>query len=303
MPESYNMLTINPSDLKPAEFHTWMLGAIAPRPIAFASTINKKGEVNLSPYSFFNAFGSNPPIIVFSPALRGRDGAVKHTLENIRETGEVVINIVDYKMVQQMSLASTEYPKGVNEFVKAGFTEEPSLKVKPPRVKESPAQFECKVLQIIQTGVYGGAGNLVICEVVSMHVNENVLDEQGKIDPHKIDQVSRLGGDWYSRAAMGLFKVPKPLTSLGIGIDALPEDIRNSTILTGNDLGMLGNTESFPSENELSEYKNRSDVKKFFEEIKKDNANSTMAVHLAAHQLLSETKVNEAFLLLMSHHS
>jgi flavin reductase (DIM6/NTAB) family NADH-FMN oxidoreductase RutF len=296
------MLTINPSLIKPAEFHVWMMGAIAPRPIAFASTINRKGEVNLSPFSFFNAFGSNPPLIVFSPALRGRDGTIKHTLENVREVDEVVINIVNYAMVQQMSLASTEYPKGVNEFTKAGFTEEPSVNVKPPRVKESPAQLECKVKQVIQTGVYGGAANLVICEIVMMHVKEEVLDENGKIDPVKIDQVSRLGGDWYSRAAKGLFKVPKPLTTHGMGVDALPAAIRLSSVLTGNDLGMLGNTEKLPDEASLSEYRNREDVKKFFSEIEKESTNSTMAVHVAAHHLLSESKVNEAFMLLLTYH-
>jgi flavin reductase (DIM6/NTAB) family NADH-FMN oxidoreductase RutF len=298
----YKMLTINPSYLKPQEFHAWMLGAIAPRPIAFASTVNKKGEVNLSPFSFFNAFGSNPPLVVFSPSLRGRDGTIKHTLENVREVDEVVINIVNYAMVQQTSLASTEYPKGVNEFIKSGFTQEPSVKVKPPRVKESPAQLECKVKQIIQTGVYGGAANLIICEIVLMHVSEDVLDENGRIDPVKIDQVARMGGDWYTRAAKGVFKVPKPLTTHGMGVDELPEEIRLSNVLTGNDLGMLGNTEEFPSESMMTEYRNREDVKKFFNEISKEATNSTMAVHLAAHHLLSESKVNEAWMLLLTHH-
>lgn len=296
------MLTINPSEIKPAEFHAWMLGAIAPRPIAFASTINRKGEVNLSPFSFFNAFGSNPPLLIFSPALRGRDGTIKHTLENVREVDEVVINVVNYAMVHQMSLASTEYPKGVDEFLKSGFTAEPSVKIKPPRVKEAPAAFECKVKQVIQTGVYGGAANLVICEIILMHISEQVLDENHKIDPHKMDLVARLGGDWYSRSSQGLFKVAKPLTTHGLGVDALPEAVRLSKILTGNDLGLLGNLESFPSEEQLRAYENREDVQKFFSEIKKQPANLTMAVHLAAHHLLSEGNVNEAILLLMSQH-
>lgn len=295
------MLTINPSEIKHHEFHTWMLGAIAPRPIAFASTINRKGEVNLSPFSFFNAFGSNPPLLIFSPALRGRDGTLKHTLENVREIDEVVINIVNYAMVQQMSLASTEYPKGVNEFVKSGLTEIPSEKIKPPRVAESPVQMECKVRQVIQTGVYGGAANLIICEIVLMHVKEDVLDANGRIDPVKIDQVARLGGDWYTRASKGLFHIPKPLTTHGMGVDVLPSSIRLSEILTGNDLGLLGNTEEFPSDAEIEEYKMRADVKKFFDEIKKEPANSTMAVHLAARHLLSEMKVKEAFILLLAH--
>lgn len=282
--------------------HAYLLGAVAPRPIAFASTIDENGNVNLSPFSFFNAFGSNPATLIFSPALRGRDGATKNTLDNVREIDEVVINIVNYDMVQQMSLASTEYPKGVNEFVKSGFTMQDSVMVKPPRVLESPAQMECKVKQIIETGTKGGAGILVICEIVLMHIKEDVLDENGAIDPFKIDQVARLGGNWYSRAAKGLFVVPKPLTSLGIGVDAIPEDIRNSKILTGNDLGLLGNTENMPSTEEVSAYSNREDVKKFFDALSGDRENLTMAVHLAAHHLLEKGDVQEAWMVLLHHH-
>lgn len=296
------VLSLNPKDLKIAEWHSYMLGAIAPRPVAFVSSINRKGEVNLSPYSFFNAFGANPPLCIFSPALRGRDGSTKHTLENVREVDEVVINIVNYAMVQQMSLSSTEYPQGVNEFIKAGFTMEPSAQVKPPRVKESPAQLECKVRQIIQTGVYGGAANLVLCEIVMMHIRREVLNEKQQIDPYKIDQVARLGGDWYTRAAKGLFEVPKPLSTLGIGVDQLPEAIRLSKVLTGNDLGLLGNTQKLPQADELSAFREREDVKKLFLNLDRDTENLTMAIHLTAHHLLENGNAEEALKLLLSHH-
>lgn len=240
------MLSISPKDISTAQLHGYLLGAVSPRPICFASTLDAQGNVNLSPYSFFNVFSAKPPIMVFSPARRVRDNTVKHTLENVLETKEVVINIVSYSMVQQMSLSSTEYPKGVNEFIKAGFTEIPSELVKPPRVAEAPVQFECKVRDVIALGKEGGAGNLVIAEVVKLHINETILDTEGKIDPFKIDTVARMGGNWYSRAKEGIFEVPKPLQTMGIGVDALPEAIRNSTILTGNDLGMLANVEALP---------------------------------------------------------
>ena len=294
--------TINPAEIKTQEMHAYMLGSIAPRPIAFASTINKNGEINLSPFSFFNAFGSNPATIVFSPALRGRDGHTKHTLDNVREIPEVTINIVSYDMVQQMSLASTEYPQGVNEFIKSGFTMENSVMVKPPRVKESPSQMECRVKQIIETGTGGGAGILVVCEIVLMHIREDVFDEHGVIDPYKIDQVARLGANWYSRASKGLFVVPKPLTSLGMGVDALPEPIRKSKILSGNDLGLLGNTEKTPSAEQILAYSNREEVKKFFDALSVDAENLTMLVHLAAHHLLEKGDTEEAWLLLLHHH-
>lgn len=232
--------------------HAMLLGAVTPRPIAFASTVDKGGNVNLSPFSFFNCFGANPPLLIFSPARRGRDNTVKHTYENVLEVPEVVINIVNYNMVQQANLASAEFPKGVNEFVKAGFTEVPSEKVKPPRVAESPVSMECKVLQVIRTGDQGGAGNLVICEVILMHVKEEVLDADGKIDPFKLDAVARLGGDWYCRVkGDSIFKVPKPLDRASIGFDQIPESIRQSKILTGNDLGLLGNVDELPSEERI----------------------------------------------------
>lgn len=244
------MLSIKIADLKPSEIQNYLQYAIAPRPICFASTIDKAGNVNLSPFSFFNLFSSNPPICVFSPARRVRDNTTKHTLENVLEVPECVINIVNYSMVQQSSLASTEYPKGTNEFIKAGFTELPSLTVKPPRVKESPVQLECKIRDVIALGQNAGAGNLILAEVIYAHIDEQVLDAEGKIDQQKMDLVARLGGDWYSRVTPeSLFKVAKPLTTLGIGIDQLPEGLRNSRILSGNNLAQLGNTEQLPALN------------------------------------------------------
>lgn len=240
------MISIRPQDISTAKLHGYLLGAVAPRPIAFASTIDAKGNVNLSPFSFFNVFSAKPPIMIFSPARRVRDNTTKHTLENALETKEVVINIVSYDMVQQMSLSSTEYGKDVNEFKKAGFTEAASVQVAPPRVAESPVQFECKVNEVIALGDEGGAGNLIICEVVQLHINERILDEEGKIDPVKIDAVARMGGNWYNRAKEGIFEVEKPLRTLGIGIDSLPVEIRESKVLSGNDLGVLGNVESLP---------------------------------------------------------
>lgn len=273
------MLSISPKDISTAQLHGYLLGAIAPRPICFASTIDEKGNVNLSPYSFFNVFSANPPVMIFSPARRVRNNTIKHTLENVLETKEVVINVVSYEMVQQMSLSSTEYPKGVNEFVKAGFTEVASEMVKPPRVAEAPVQFECKVNDVIALGTEGGAGNLVIAEVVKLHINEGILDDDGKIDPLKIDTVARMGGNWYSRAKEGIFEVPKPLQTLGIGIDALPETIRKSKILTGNDLGMLANIEALPQ--------NITD------------AFSSEKAHKRAQQLLQQGNISEAWDVLL----
>jgi flavin reductase (DIM6/NTAB) family NADH-FMN oxidoreductase RutF len=240
-------MIIKPSDIKTAQFHAYLLGAVAPRPICFASTIDKDGNANLSPFSFFNVFGSKPPIAVFSPARRVRDNTIKHTLENIYDTGEVVINVVNYAMVQQMSLSSCEFPKGVSEFEKAGFTPVESELVKPYRVKESPAQLECKVLEVKETGQEGGAGNLIICEVVLMHLNDDVLNENQQIDPHKIDLVARMGGDYYCRASgAAVFEVAKPNLKLGMGFDALPDHIKHSDKLTGNHLGQLANCTAIP---------------------------------------------------------
>lgn len=246
------MLSLEPKDLSPLKLQAYLQSAVAPRPIAFASTLSASGKPNLSPFSFFNVFSSNPPILIFSPARRVRDNTTKHTLINAEATREVVINIVNYDIVQQASLSSTEYADGVNEFVKSGLTQIPSDIVKPYRVKESPVQFECKVNEIIALGTEGGAGNLIICEVVKIHIDEHILDANGNIDQHKIDLVARLGGNWYSRSSQGLFEVPKPIANLGIGVDAIPEFIRKSSIFNGNDLGMLGNIEALPTPEEVA---------------------------------------------------
>ena len=248
------MLSIDPKEIPTAKLQGYLQSAVGPRPIAFASTIDKNGTPNLSPFSFFNVFSANPPILVFSPSRRVRDNTIKHTLINVELNREVVINVVNYAIVQQASLSSTEYGDGVNEFIKSGLTMVPSDIVKPFRVKESPVQFECRVKDIIALGDGGGAGNLVICEVVKLHVDENVLDENGAVDQHKIDLVSRMGGNWYSRANMGLFEVEKPLTTLGIGVDAIPDFVKESRVFNGNDLGKLGNVETLPSQEEIDTF-------------------------------------------------
>jgi flavin reductase (DIM6/NTAB) family NADH-FMN oxidoreductase RutF len=253
-PNFLNMLSIDPKEISTGKLHGYLLGAVAPRPIAFASTIDANGNPNLSPFSFFNVFGSNPPTMIFSPARRVRDNTTKHTLENALATKEVVINVVNYDIVQQMSLSSTEYPEGVNEFEKAGFTMLPSDKIKPFRVAESPVQFECIVKDVIFTGDEGGAGNLIVCEVVKIHISDDVLDESGGIDQYKIDLVARAGGSYYSRAREGFFEIPKPISTLGIGVDAIASEIRNSTILTGNNLGMLGNVDQLPVEQTVDNF-------------------------------------------------
>jgi flavin reductase (DIM6/NTAB) family NADH-FMN oxidoreductase RutF len=291
--------TVDPKEIPTHIYHAYMLGAVAPRPIAFASTVDSRGNVNLSPYSFFNAFGSNPPTLVFSPARRVRDNTIKHTLENIYEVKEVVINIVNYAMVQQMSLASCEYDKGVNEFIKAGFTEVPSVRVKPPRVGEAPVAFECKVNKVIETGTFGGAGNLVICEVLLVHINEQILNEKGQIDPQKIDLVARMGGDWYCRAnGDALFEVPKPNLKKGIGIDQLPYSIRNSTVLTGNDLGMLANIEAFPDMQEVISFANQPEMQSIRAAYTTKEA-LQVQLHHKAKAYLKEGKLAEAWLTLM----
>ena len=246
------MISIDPKDVSSAKLQGYLQSAVGPRPIAFASTIDKNGVPNLSPFSFFNIFSANPPILIFSPARRVRDNTIKHTLINAEATREVVINVVNYDIVQQTSLSSSEYPDGVNEFVKAGFTAIPSETVKPYRVAQSPVQFECKVNEIISLGTQGGAGNLVICEILKMHISESVLDENGNIDPFKIDLVSRMGGNWYSRANQGMFEVAKPITTLGIGVDQIPNFVKESAIFDGNDLGKLGNIEALPTTEEIN---------------------------------------------------
>lgn len=287
------MLTIHPENTSTAKLHGYLLASVSPRPIAFASTINKEGEVNLSPYSFFNVFSANPPVVIFSPARRVRDNTIKHTLENVIEVPEVVINIVNYQMVQQMSLSSTEYPKGVNEFVKAGLTQLASEEVKPPRVAEAPVQLECKVLNVVALGESGGAGNLVIAQVVRMHIADDILDQDQRIDPAKIDTVARMGGNWYSRAKAGMFEVPKPLKTLGIGVDQIPEQIRLSTILTGNDLGQLGNVESLPSEVESASF-----MEAFHPEVLIQG--NTTDKHQIAKNYIAKGDVSKAWKVLLS---
>ncbi|MGB5229779.1 MAG: flavin reductase family protein [Eudoraea sp.] len=247
-------ISLIPSEITTGQLHAYLLGSVGPRPIAFASTVDEKGIPNLSPFSFFNVFSANPPILIFSPARRVRDNTTKHTLDNVLKTKEVVINIVNYELVQQMSLSSTEYDQEVNEFIKAGLTMLDSDLVKPFRVAESPVQFECKVTKVEALGKKGGAGNLVFAEVVKMHFDESILDENGLIDQFKIDQVARMGGNWYSRANKGMFEVPKPLSKRGIGVDNIPVEIRSIKMLTGNDLGLLGNVERIPDKNDIAEF-------------------------------------------------
>lgn len=248
------MTSVLPSQINPVLLQSILQSAVAPRPIAFASTIDLDGNPNLSPFSFYNLFSTVPPILIFSPARRMRDNTIKHTLINCQNTKEVVINVVNYDIVQQMSLSSSEYADGVNEFLKSGLTQIPSDIVKPFRVKESPIQMECKVNQIIELGTEGGAGNLIICEVLKIHIQDNILDEFGKIDQTKIDLVSRLGNNWYSRANLGLFEVEKPITTLGIGVDNIPDFVKNSTIFDGNDLGKLGNVDCLPNQEEINTF-------------------------------------------------
>jgi len=284
------MLTIDPKEISTAKLHGYLLSAVAPRPIAFASTIDKNGNPNLSPFSFFNVFSANPPVMIFSPARRVRDNTSKHTLDNINEVKEVVINVVNHDMVQQMSLSSTEYPKGVNEFEKAGFTMIPSDAVKPFRVAESPVQFECEVKELIELGKEGGAGNLIICEVLKMHISKDVLDENNVIVQEKLDLVARAGGSYYSRAKTGFFEIPKPLNSLGIGVDQIPEIIRNSSVLTGNNLGLLGNVEVLP---------NQLDVDNFGKDNPKYIGLKTQEKHKFAQQFLENNDVESAWKVLL----
>ncbi len=286
--------TINPNDISVPERMAIITGAVAPRPIAFAGTIDKDGKPNLAPFSFYNAFGANPPIMIFSPARRGRDNTVKDTYLNIREIPEVVINVVNYPMVEQMNLASAEYPKGVSEYEKAGFTAVKSEKVKPFRVKESPVQFECKVVDIIETGDKGGAGMLVIAEILLIHINEEILDEAGKISPNKIDLVGRLGADYYCRlTADSIFTIEKPLSKLGIGFDNLPENIKQSTILSANDVAKLAGLLSLPDDRQVADllkYKEFEEVEYLDEQQK----------HLLAKKLLAENHREEALKVLMT---
>lgn len=291
-------MKIIPGEIKTAQLHAYLLGAVAPRPICFASTVDAAGNPNLSPFSFFNVFGSNPTTLVFSPSRKMRDNTIKHTLENIYATHEVVINVVNYAMVQQMSLSSCEYPKTVDEFVKAGFTKLPSEKIKPFRVAESPVQMECKVRQVIETGTEGGAGNLVICEVLVMHINDAVLNDKQQIDPHKIDLAARMGGDYYCRASgAAVFEVEKPNTQLGIGIDALELSIKNSTILSGNNLGQLANVHEMPV---VDPAFNDDTLKNIIQYYSLNPEEMEQELHRYAKKLLDAGKVNEAWQVLLA---
>lgn len=293
-------MTIDPALHKTAKVHSMLLGAIHPRPIAFASTLNEHGEPNLAPFSFFNVFSANPPILIFSPARRARDNTTKHTFENVKKVREVVINIVNYSMIQQMSLASCEFPEGVNEFEKSGLTPIASHKIKPFRVQESPAQFECVVKDIIELGTEGGAGNLIICEVVMMHFHDDILAVDGSIDQTKIDTVARMGGDWYCRAnGSAIFEIAKPNAKLGIGVDAIPLEIRNSKILTGNNLGQLGNIEQLPNETAVNEYR-LTELSDLFIQFESDAKKLEEELHLHAKWLLEKNDVVGAWKVLLS---
>jgi len=289
------MLTVNTSELSPAQLQNYLQYAIAPRPICFATTIDQQGNINLSPFSFFNMFSTNPPMCIFSPARRVRDNTTKHTLENVLEVKQCVINVVNYPMVQQMSLSSTEYAKGVNEFEKSGFTMLPSQIVKPPRVAEAPVQMECIITEVIHMGENPGAGNLIMAEIKLIHIKEEILDADGKIDQTKIDLVARLGGDWYCRVTPeSLFKVAKPLTTLGIGVDALPKAVRNSNVLTGNDLGMLGNVEHLPTDQAIHAIRTHAQVKEILDATIGDVNNRERELHELARQWLKQGNVADA---------
>lgn len=291
-------MIINLDELTPSEKQYYLQHVIAPRPICFASTIDAAGNVNLSPFSFFNLFSTQPPIVIFSPARRLRNNTTKHTLQNVLEVPEVVINIVTYEMVQQVSLASCEYARGVDEFIKAGFTKEPATRVAPPMVAESKAKLECKVLEVKSLGEEGGAGQLVICEVLCLHLADDVLDSDYKIDQRKLAHVARLGGDWYCKVTPeNLFRVPKPNIQLGIGIDALPQSIRNSAILTGNDLGKLANVHEVPVVNAAFDDDHLKNIVQYFS---LNPADMELEVHRYAAQLLNEEKIAEAWQVLLA---
>jgi flavin reductase (DIM6/NTAB) family NADH-FMN oxidoreductase RutF len=294
------MLTIDPKEIPVPKLHHYLLGAVGPRPICFASTVDENGVSNLAPFSFFNVFSANPPIAVFSPARSGRTGAAKDTYNNVKQVPEVVINVVNFPMVHQMSLASSPYAPEVDEFVKAGFTKVKSDLVRPFRVKESPVQMECRVNQVIELGDTGGAGNLIVCEVIKIHIDESVLDAEGMIDQKKIDLVARMGGNWYCHAnEHAMFEIEKPITTCGIGIDSIPEDIRNSKVLTGNNLGQLGNVEELPNETDVNEYK-LTELSEFFIQYEGRAQELELELHQRAKLLLSENKVQEAWMTLLA---
>jgi flavin reductase (DIM6/NTAB) family NADH-FMN oxidoreductase RutF len=294
------MLTIDPTETKNPKLHHYLLGSVGPRPICFASTIDKQGVRNLAPFSFFNVFSSNPPIAVFSPARSGRTGQQKDTYNNVKEVPEVVINIVDYSMVHQMSLASSPYNPNEDEFIKSGLTAVESEVVKPWRVKESPVQMECRVNDVIELGEGGGAGNLIICEILKIHIEESILDENQAIDQKKIDLVARMGGDWYCRAdENSMFEIKKPITTRGVGVDEMPQEIVNSNILTGNDIGQLGGIEALPNETEVNDYK-LIELIELFVSLEDAPEKLEKELHLRAKDLLKENKLTEAWKTLLS---
>ena len=292
-------MTIDTKDIATKDLFGLLTASIGPRPIALASTIDENGKANLSPYSFFNGFSANPPIMVFSPSRRVRDNTTKHTLENVLKIKEVVINVVNYDIVEQVSLSSTEYPEGVNEFKKAGLTPVESETVRPFRVKESPVQFDCTVNEVVHLGDQGGAGNLVICQVNKIHIDESILGADGKIDQNKIDLVGRLGANWYVRASgNALFEVEKPLTTMGIGVDQIPPRIRNSYILSGNDLGKLGNVEALPTPESIASFQQEFDIRNILDNSVDDNERREK-LHVRAKELLEVNKVEEAWKTLL----
>ncbi len=294
------MLTLDPKALPVPQVHRYLLGAVGPRPIAFASTVDADGNHNLAPFSFFNVFSANPPIMIFSPARSGRTNTTKDTYNNVKVVPEVVINVVNHDIVEQMSLASSPFDATTDEFVKAGLTPVDSETIKPKRVAESPVQFECKVIEVKELGNEGGAGNLVICEVQRIHINEAVLDDNQMIDQHKIDLVSRMGGNWYCRADHNsMFEITKPITTVGIGFDQIPDDIKTSSILTGNDLGHLAGIEELPNETDVNEYK-LIELSDLFVSLEDEAAKLEIELHKRAQELLKENKLNEAWMTLLS---
>jgi flavin reductase (DIM6/NTAB) family NADH-FMN oxidoreductase RutF len=294
------MLTLDPKDLPIPKLHGYLLGAVGPRPIAFASTIDENGVNNLSPFSFFNVFSAAPPILIFSPARNGRTNTTKDTYNNVKAIPEVVINIVNYDILHQMSLSSSPYAPGVDEFVKAGLTPLASETIRPMRVLEAPVQFECKVNQVIELGDQGGAGNLVICEVTKIHIHEEILGEDGMIDQHKINLVARMGGNWYCHAnEASMFEVAKPLTTVGIGFDQLPADIKASSVLTANDLAQLAGIDTLPNETDVNDYK-LLELSDFFLSLENEPAQLEQALHNKAKELLTENKLEEAWMTLLA---
>jgi flavin reductase (DIM6/NTAB) family NADH-FMN oxidoreductase RutF len=294
------MIHLDPKELPIPRLHQLLLGAIGPRPIAFAATVDAEGNHNLSPFSFFNVFSANPPILIFSPARNGRTNTTKDTYNNVKVVPEVVINVVNYDIVQQMSLSSSPYAPNEDEFIKAGFTALDSDLIKPKRVGESPVQFECKVIEVKELGNEGGAGNLVICEVVKIHIAEEIMDEKGLIDQHKINLVARMGGNWYCHANEdSMFEIAKPITTIGIGFDNLPHDVKSSAVLSGNDLGLLAGVEALPDETKVNEFK-LLELSEIFLSLDGKGEDLELALHQHAKSLLAENKIDEAWLTLLS---